>query len=163
METTRIESSSIPAAYKVKKFFNTLLELDDKKTGVGSSSIPATYKGVSYNPLLSQYGERFDILDFFSWGRGVQQAFPDFRFLVLDATLYWAVNAIPEPLSKKPIRAGDSLLPVAEEVVGNLRKRLVTKTGEMVRQASEIRNRYLRAIASLFPNGSVQVVNGDDL
>lgn len=155
----------------VRAFFNRLL---DESRSVSAPSgelqelgarfapdrcmMPPTYKGVSFNPLLKQYGERFDMLDFFAWGRRVQEAEPGFRFLVLDATLYWMVNAMGRtPVEKYSKNA-------AEQVVESLKRELETnKLAPAIREASGIRNRYLRAIASLLPNGACQVLSAKDL
>lgn len=120
--------------------------------------IPPTYKGVSYNPLLAQYGERFDILDFFAWGRRVQKAEPNFRFLVLDATKYWMMNAMGKPPVEKYSKDA------AGQVVESLSRELQTnRLAPAINEASDIRNRYLRAISSLFPNGACQVMSASDL
>lgn len=120
--------------------------------------IPPTYKGVSFNPLLTQYGERFDMLDFFAWGRRVQMAEPNFRFLVLDATKYWMVNA----MGRAPVEKYSK--DAAGQAVESLRSELEkNRLAPAINEASDMRNRYLRAIASLLPNGSCQVLSAGDL
>ena len=113
--------------------------------------------------MMLETGERFDLLDFFSWAKIMTDAVPGARFVVLDASLYWAVNAVPEPLSEKPLGKADGFRPAAEEVVEKIKKRISSGFGETVRKASAIRNRYLRAMASLFTNQPVRVIGGNDL
>lgn len=155
----------------VKVLFNKLLENEQKLENPSSdlekiaanfvpnrSIMPATYKGVSYNPLLLDSGERLDMLDFFSWGKKVQEVEPNFRFLVLDATLYWVVNAV----GKMPVEkyCKDAARIAVERFKAELEENKVAK---QILEASELRNRYLLAMASLFPNGSCQVVSAKDL
>jgi|GEM_PF-2948591 len=123
------------------------------------SILPRTYKGVSYNPLLPQFGERFDMLDFFAWGARVQKAEPLFQFLVLDASFYWTVNA----MGRMPVEVYSKN--AAKMLVDALCFELEDGNGvsRLVKEAEGIRNRYLRAVASLLPNGACQVLSARDL
>jgi hypothetical protein len=152
-------------------FFSRLI--DEEKAGSQPSSsmdriarafapdkcpIPATYKGVSFNPLLPKFGERFDLLDFFAWGSRVQQAQENFRFLVLDASKYWIVNAMGSmPVETYSKDAG-------RNAVARLRRELENgAVSDDIRKSASIRGSYLGAMASLMPNGTCQVLGADDL
>ena len=155
----------------IKEFLNFLLDQEKKKKeaqkgndeaeiffATNPSIVPTTYKGVSYNPLIPKYGERFDILDLFSWGKLVQQQNQSFRFLVFDASLYWIINIIDQAPVK--VFSKDS----AAQLVDFLQKKLVSvKEGGLIKESAQKRNDYLWAISSLFPNGTVQVLDAEDL
>jgi len=156
----------------VRSFFNYLLEEESRRNepktdfekaaatfAPDKSCLPRTYKGVSYNPLLPEFGERFDMLDFFAWGARAQKAEPFFQFLVLDASLYWAVNA----MGRMPVEMYSK--GAAKKLVDTLCRELEngSDTSRLVKEAEGIRNRYLRAVASLLPNGTCQVLSAKEL
>lgn len=97
------------------------------------------YKGVSYNPFLVQYGERFDNLDFFSWARRAQDRLPQLRFLVYDAGIYQVINEIDE--SQLPQKFDSRM---AEKILEELQRTF--SSNQRVRDNVEIRRRYLKAL-----------------
>lgn len=155
----------------VKEFLNSILTKEDelkriKDEGdevdnffrVEPSIVPATYKGVSFNPLIPQYGERFDILDLFSWGKNIQRQDKNFRFLIFDASFYWIINVMNEnPIKTFSSNSARQLVDFLQEKLDNLKK------GDKIRESAKKRNNYLWAISSLFPNGTVQVLDVEDL
>jgi hypothetical protein len=95
------------------------------------------------------------MLDFFSWAKYIQNSVPQasFKFVVLDASLYWIINAAREmPLSTYSKRAG-------EDVADYFLSKAEDPKYKDIREASNLRNAYLRAIAfELFPAGNIPLV-----
>ncbi|MEK6892148.1 MAG: hypothetical protein AABX25_03110 [Nanoarchaeota archaeon] len=107
---------------------------------VMSGNTPASiYKGVSYNPFLVQYGERFDNLDFFSWARRLQQIIPGCRLIVYDAGMYQLINGMDE--SRLPRKFSGTM---ASSILEELQTAL--SSNAEVRDNTELRNRYLKAM-----------------
>jgi len=93
------------------------------------------YKGVSFNPSLLEAGEKFNLLDFFGWIK-----FSGLKSIIINASAYAIVNQGKIPL------AGNFSKYSGKEAVNFLKAREVKYTE--IRELSDIRNDYLKAIAS---------------
>jgi len=107
---------------------------------------PLVYKGVSYNPMITAYGENVNILDFFGWLKA-----GGFKGIVLDASLYAIVNATKKvPVKKYTQNAAQE---AAEFLLSEI------EAHPEIKNAACTRGRYLRAAAtSLFSPSSQPLV-----
>lgn len=97
------------------------------------------YKGVSYNPFVAEFGERFENIDFFSWAKRVQEKLPGFYFIVYDAGMYQLINEMSE--ERFPKQYDEKM---AEKILTELQNAL--RENAEVRNNVDTRNRYLQAI-----------------
>lgn len=117
-----------------------------------STKEPVIYKGVSFNPLITTFGENVNLLDFYSWIKNAGT-----KGIVLDASFYAIINAAKQ----SPIESFSSK--AAEEVVKFLQK-TKGKYPE-IKEAANIREKYLRAIAiSLFaPKEAPLIISAEEI
>ncbi len=113
-----------------------------------AAGAPLVYKGVSYNPMISAYGENVNILDFFGWLKAA-----GLKGVVLNASLYAIVNTAKiVPVNKFTQNA-------ANEAAEFLLSEIDADACLEIKNAARIRNRYLRAAAaSLFSTSSQPLV-----
>lgn len=119
-----------------------------------SSGLPVFFKGVSYNPNneagTNEYREWLLLIDFISLMKSITTRLSSDipRFVVLDAGLYWVVNRIDSariaPTSPSPEQA-------AKEMIASIREEVINYQGQSVLETCRVRNAYLRALVSLFP------------
>lgn len=67
---------------------------------VQDDAIPRVFMGFGYNPDLQEYGERLDMLNFFSWMKNLQRK-NGFECIIWDASGYWIVNKTPKKKIEK--------------------------------------------------------------
>lgn len=99
--------------------------------------------GFGYNPDLIRFGERLDILNFFSWMRIFQDSFGS-DLTIFDASGYTIVNRTPE---KKIKALGE--YPTAEQILDALVSEQDRPKKAEIIQNCELRSRYLRRLIEI--------------
>jgi len=131
------------------------IQRDNRRNHFIAPLLPPIYKGVSFNPETFQRGQRSEwlvILDFFSLLRQSvavqsQTELPS-QAAILDAGLYWVVNL----LGRDGIRLTESKPDAAaNQMINLLIGSCAQENLQKVIQTNQVRNAYLRVIASQFP------------
>ncbi|MFH0701614.1 MAG: hypothetical protein V2A62_04205, partial [Candidatus Woesearchaeota archaeon] len=106
-----------------------------------SGKVPQkVYIGLGYNDTLAENGERVDILDFFSWAKGVQDKIPELELVIWDASSYWLFNEMDPRTMPRELRQ-DS----ASEILRILSAEL--ENNPKVRRNCALWGKYLQAIS----------------
>ncbi len=99
--------------------------------------------GFGYNPDLARFGERLDILNFFSWMKRLQRSWGS-TWTIFDASGYAIVNKAPQ---KKITKLGSK--PTGEQILDALiSEQERPKRAEVMRNC-ELRSRYLQKLVSV--------------
>jgi hypothetical protein len=99
--------------------------------------------GFGYNPDLARFGERLDILNFFSWMRTFQESLGS-AWTIFDASGYAIVNKTPQ---KKIKKLGDK--PTSEQILDALvSEQDRPKRAEVMRNC-ELRSQYLQRLVEV--------------
>jgi len=115
------------------------IDLDISSTGINEREIPLKlFMGFGYNPNLSTFGERLDILNFFSWMKQLQDEFSSGWF-VYDASGYYIVNRTPK---KKIDNLGNS--PNAKQILEVLISEQDRPKRKEIINNCELRSQYLQ-------------------
>ena len=94
--------------------------------------------GFGYNPDLATFGERLDILNFYSWMKRLQNEFSS-EWFVYDASGYYIVNRTPQ---KKINKLGDN--PTAEQILDALVSEQDRPKRQDIMRNCELRSQYLQ-------------------
>jgi len=115
--------------------------LDVDWNGCGPAVAPARlFMGFGYNPDLASFGERLDILSFYSWMRRLQQKL-SVGWVVYDASGYYIVNKLPQ---KRLERLGPR--PTARQILDALVSEQERSRRQEIARNCELRSRYLRKL-----------------
>ncbi len=125
-----------------KKALVVFISLDVTRNGIEVNGIsPKLFMGFGYNPDLATFGERLDILNFYSWMKRLQDEFSS-EWFVYDASGYYIVNRTPQ---KKINKLGDN--PTAEQILDALVNEQDRPKRQDIMRNCELRSQYLlRAI-----------------
>ncbi len=99
--------------------------------------------GFGYNPDLASFGERLDILNFFSWMKRLQDEFSS-EWFVYDASGYYIVNRTPK---KKIKKLGDK--PTAGQILDVLVSEQDRPKRQDIMRNCELRSQYLQRAIEL--------------
>jgi hypothetical protein len=110
--------------------------------------------GFGYNPDLDNFGERLDILNFFSWMKKLQSKFSS-EWFVYDASGYYIVNKTPK---EKIVKLGDS--PTAERILDALVTEQDRPKRQEIMRNCELRSRYLQKAIQISQIKAVYIDSG---
>lgn len=92
--------------------------------------------GFGYNPTLTKFGERLDMLDFFAWMKRWQSQGLVDRWIIWDAASYAIVNKVP-PLSLERLGTNPSARKVLEYLVEEQERQYVLSSQTYERNEQE--------------------------
>jgi len=104
---------------------------------------PRLFMGFGYNPDLVYFGERLDILNFFTWMKLIQDEFSS-DWIVYDASGYAIVNRTPK---KKITKLGDN--PRAEQILDALISEQGRPKRQEIMRNCELRSQYLKRLIEI--------------
>ncbi len=99
--------------------------------------------GFGYNPDLVNFGERLDILSFFSWMKRLQESL-GLEWTIFDASGYAIVNRTP---SKKIVALGEN--PTAEQILDVLVSEQEQPKRAEIMENCELRSQYLKRLVDI--------------
>ena len=115
------------------------ISLDVSSNGIKENNISKKiFMGFGYNPNLVDYGERLDILNFFSWMKKLQNQF-SYDFFIYDASGYYIVNRTPE---KKIKELGKN--PKSEQILNVLLNEQKRPKRKEIMRNCDLRSKYLK-------------------
>jgi len=127
-----------------KKVLVVFIALDVSRNGIEVNGIsPKLFMGFGYNPDLDTFGERLDILNFYSWMKRLQDEFSS-EWFVYDASGYYIVNRTPQ---KKINKLGDK--PTAEQILDALVSEQERPKRQDIMRNCEKRSQYLQRAIEL--------------
>ena len=101
------------------------------------------FMGFGYNSDLATFGERLDILNFYSWMKRLQDEFSS-EWFIYDASGHYIVNRMPE---KKIRKLGDK--PTAEQILDALVSEQDRPKRQDIIRNCELRSQYLQRAIDL--------------
>lgn len=113
-------------------------------SGTCETGIPQRmFMGFGYNPDLGLFGERIDILNFFSWMKRLQERYSS-DWVVYDASGYYIVNRTPP---KRIACLGDN--PSARQILDVLVTEQDNPKREGIIEICELRSAYLKKAGNI--------------
>ncbi|HLC52281.1 MAG TPA: hypothetical protein VJI98_03510 [Candidatus Nanoarchaeia archaeon] len=100
--------------------------------------------GFGYNPDLTNFGERLDILNFFSWMRNLGGTLGSTEWTIFDASGYGIVNRMPE---KKIMALGNK--PTGQQILEVLVSEQERPKRAEIMQNCELRSSYLQRLIEI--------------
>ena len=113
--------------------------LDISGNGIKIDGISSKlFMGFGYNPNLIKFGERLDILNFYSWMKKLQDTFLS-KWFIYDASGYYIVNKIPK---KKIERLGKE--PLAKQILEVIVEEQERSKRQEIMENCDLRSQYLQ-------------------